>query len=324
MQNEILELLKNNSSVIIPEIGAIMIKPGTGSLIFNEFLKFNDGLLTDHLIKTRNIEKVEASKEIKNFTTHIIKSLAKDKLCDLMPLGVLYIDENDKILIKSTLSFDIGTDNIETSVNKSVINETEKIEAPYNPPTSNLLENSNNVVNPKITKENKAMFENVPKSQNEDKSFNDDYYPPKERSVKKVLVISFLLIILVAAGIYFAFLKEPNFFSRNEDIPDEMPVVKKEVSAPSSMVTEPEVQSSVASIDNSKNKFHIIAGAFVVEKNAAAFMETLEQKGFEPKIVLKRNQYSFISVYSCPTFKEANYKFKSFEGTGMPVWIMRY
>ncbi|NJM14971.1 MAG: hypothetical protein HC896_05945 [Bacteroidales bacterium] len=54
MDAYIVELLNSNKRVIIPDFGAFIVKQGTPvTYVFNEFLKYNDGLLIDHVAKKK-------------------------------------------------------------------------------------------------------------------------------------------------------------------------------------------------------------------------------------------------------------------------------
>lgn len=161
-------------------------------------------------------------------------------------------------------------------------------------------------------------------SKNENQtSFNDDDYQYyNRRPVWKIILIS-LGVLVVAAAVYYFFLQNPK--SPQDEIIDTVdttlatkpnPVVITETVTPDTQTLETTPASG--------NRFHIIAGAFVIEKNANAYMEELQKKGYSPRIILKKNEYSFISLFSYPTFKEANAKYKELENQGFPIWIMKY
>jgi hypothetical protein len=329
LHDEILFLLRNNKNVIIPEVGAIMIKAGTGSLTFNEFLKYNDGILAEHLCSAKGIDKAEASKEIKKFSNDIIKSLASEKKYDLGPIGYLQIDANGKIELQSNLAIDAGLTNNENNSIKEAINETPKEKPPYKAPkTKSLHEENNSKASNTATLKHSSMSHTTNHSKSTDSnSFQHDEFSRYEKSRKgKVVMIIVAIVILLGSAAYFVFLKNPEILSF---------LHKSANSADTSVVSVPATVStpkteSLPAVDNTtplsdaKNKYHIIAGAFVVDKNANAFMQDLKSKGYDSKVVLKRNEYSFISIFSYPTFKEANDKFKTLGNTGMPIWIMKY
>ena len=76
MINEyIKELISNNSRVIIPDFGAFMIQNSdNGKIIsFNDFLKFNDGVLVNKIIVNEHILELE-SKYDPMFTVEVVNN----------------------------------------------------------------------------------------------------------------------------------------------------------------------------------------------------------------------------------------------------------
>ncbi len=52
MEQYLLELIKNNNRVIVPNFGAFIVSRDAGTtVLFNNFLSFNDGLLINHVSK---------------------------------------------------------------------------------------------------------------------------------------------------------------------------------------------------------------------------------------------------------------------------------
>ena len=60
-------LFKNNFNLIIPGFGSLIKSASTGKVSFNEYLKFNDGLLVTAIEKEHGISKIDAEKNI-NFS----------------------------------------------------------------------------------------------------------------------------------------------------------------------------------------------------------------------------------------------------------------
>ena len=89
MDKYIIELLDTNTRVIIPDFGAFIIKQKEPRLIvFNEFLRYNDGLLIEYVAKSENIDKEvarkkvieyvdKADKNLKDINEHLISGLGK-------------------------------------------------------------------------------------------------------------------------------------------------------------------------------------------------------------------------------------------------------
>ncbi len=100
----IAELLKTNTRVIVPDFGAFMVKTSPGSkdkqVSFNDFLKYNDGLLVNHVAKTEGTIKEEAQKKVKAFVDEIQKELKANKPYKIESLGYLYKDPRGSIRFK--------------------------------------------------------------------------------------------------------------------------------------------------------------------------------------------------------------------------------
>jgi nucleoid DNA-binding protein len=101
----IAELLKTNSRVIVPDFGAFMVKTTAGStekqISFNDFLKYNDGLLVNHIAKADSISKDEALKKVKAFVEEIQKELKANKPFKVESLGYLFKDPRGSVKFKS-------------------------------------------------------------------------------------------------------------------------------------------------------------------------------------------------------------------------------
>lgn len=82
------ELLKKNNRVIIPNFGAFIVSQGTSDkILFNNFLSFNDGLLTGHLAEQKQLEKNDALILVNELVEEIRSSLESTNEYHLMGLG---------------------------------------------------------------------------------------------------------------------------------------------------------------------------------------------------------------------------------------------
>ena len=101
LSNHIKHLLNKHSRVIVPDLGAFMLKGDLSqSIYFNEFLRFNDGILIDYIAEQEKIDKDESTEKVKKFVDQINQHLSTSKSAELEGLGVLFIDSNDKIQLK--------------------------------------------------------------------------------------------------------------------------------------------------------------------------------------------------------------------------------
>lgn len=112
MIDYIIEILEKNNRLIIPELGAFIVKQRNPLIvIFNEFLQYNDGILAEYIAKNDKIDVDEANKRIEEFTQEIIEALnrgeyfALGNLGDLVknPSGKLLLCEPNAVFEKSTL-----------------------------------------------------------------------------------------------------------------------------------------------------------------------------------------------------------------------------
>jgi nucleoid DNA-binding protein len=97
MEKHILNLLNTNLRVIIPDFGAFIIRQKEPLLlVFNEFLRYNDGLLIDYIARTENIEKDMARHQITEFTENMLKELEAGHEVRLEGIGKLRRADSDK------------------------------------------------------------------------------------------------------------------------------------------------------------------------------------------------------------------------------------
>lgn len=98
MEKYIVELLRTNSRLIIPEFGAFFVKKDEPKTIaFNEFLKFNDGIFIDYISKKENIKKDKAIEETEKFVKKIYRELEKGNHYFVENLGEFLKDEKGRI-----------------------------------------------------------------------------------------------------------------------------------------------------------------------------------------------------------------------------------
>lgn len=98
MDKYIIELLKTSNRIIIPELGAFIAKKDEpGTILFNEFLKFNDGVFVGFVAEQENIEKEEALEKTEKFVKEIFLELEKGESHVIENLGEFQKDEKGKI-----------------------------------------------------------------------------------------------------------------------------------------------------------------------------------------------------------------------------------
>lgn len=98
MEKHIQYLLNTNLRIIIPDFGAFIIRQKEPLVIvFNELLRYNDGLLIDYLARHENIEKDMAKHQVTEYAENLVKTLESGKEVKLEGIGILRRTGEDKI-----------------------------------------------------------------------------------------------------------------------------------------------------------------------------------------------------------------------------------
>ncbi len=117
MDKSINDLLNTNSRVIIPDFGAFIIKQKTPKIVvFNEFLRYNDGLLIDYIASSEKIDKDAAKEKITTFVEEANQKLKKGEDIFFEGLGKLMKESSGKIAFVEEK--DIGQDKKQSSEKK--------------------------------------------------------------------------------------------------------------------------------------------------------------------------------------------------------------
>ena len=100
MEKYLSRLLELNHRVIIPDLGAFIIRQqDPKELVFNDLLAFDDGVLTEQLIQDEKLSKTEAQSRIKQFVEKVKKILQKGDEYPLENIGTLKMDASSRIKI---------------------------------------------------------------------------------------------------------------------------------------------------------------------------------------------------------------------------------
>jgi hypothetical protein len=249
---DIYNLLSKNSRVIVPELGAFMIKPANNSIIFNEFLKFNDGLLIDYLSKKGNSDKSEVIKEINEFTRNIYTTLDKENICDLGLIGNLTIDMNGKIQLVKSGNIDNKHTQLEDLLNNDVKIETQSQDIPYTIPELSLS-----------TKEAESHMYNLEARSDleyPEMMSSAEYILNKEIRRKKVFVFFTVTILTVIIVLYLAFFRNASFVEQIQQpktvkhLQNKESVVKKSLPAPVVTENTTHIQPPVTSVNQDSSE----------------------------------------------------------------------
>jgi cell division septation protein DedD len=228
LSNDIKKLLDIHSRVIVPDLGAFMLK-GDSTIYFNEFLKFNDGLLVDYIAEQGQIDKTEAAKKVKKFVEDINKQLANEKSANLEVLGILVLDENEKIQLRTSGNIEVPDEQAAMPqkdaplIEIEDIRETKAPEPPAPIPAPPLASQPKEII-PPLVQEKVSPVSPPPvivekKSISTQTSSNDPLVSIESTTNRKMFIVGGLGIIILGVLCYFVFYHHPkNDSNLNQNI----------------------------------------------------------------------------------------------------------
>ncbi len=130
MEKYLNELLETNNRVIVPDLGAFIIRQQEPQeLVFNDLLAFNDGMLTSHIKQQEGISMSKAQVKIEEFVDQVKKVLTHGDIYHLEDLGYLKMDDSSKIEFSVTKFPGIRADVVSTTS----LSQVEDIDANLQP-----------------------------------------------------------------------------------------------------------------------------------------------------------------------------------------------
>jgi nucleoid DNA-binding protein len=174
MDKYIIELLDTNTRVIIPDFGAFIIKQkDPRHIVFNEFLRYNDGLLIEFIAKSENIDKVLAKKKVVEYVDLANKNLKENNEHTLEGLGKLIKESTGKITFEEIPGIQAKESKKKEPKKTAEIKEDKKAKADEAVPEKPVV--------PKTEKEPPKIKEEKPVEKKEEAT------PAKEESKKEII-----------------------------------------------------------------------------------------------------------------------------------------
>jgi flagellar basal body-associated protein FliL len=282
MDKFVILLLENENTAILPNFGAIVVaNETTGDLMFNEYLKFNDGKLDNIIVSNSNMELQEAQNYIAKHIREIQAEIDKGNEYSIFGLGSFSKDKDGSILFKGKLS-----------QNPDQKTETESSTVAGPSPTPPKKEDKvTPEVKPKETSEKKvekSVKEDEPKAKDNDEQKNvvkkpapEKKHPKKEnkyidakekakteekaqpkRKKSPLFFILIFLLLLVAAGSTYIGLNYDEFkammgWDKFEEVKDPETILADADNNEESelnVINEEEVQEDLIESDSSNNE----------------------------------------------------------------------
>jgi hypothetical protein len=123
MNKYIIELLKLNGRVIIPDFGCLSTDD-EGKIIFNTYIKFDDGKLSSYISEQENIDQQEAKESIASWRNEVNSQLNSGQEYNLSGVGAFFKSGSDD------LEFKINSSDSKTIVSEIQIVSTTEEKSP--------------------------------------------------------------------------------------------------------------------------------------------------------------------------------------------------
>jgi len=137
MEKYLIELLETNNRVIVPDLGAFIIRQQEPrELVFNDLLAFNDGMLTSHIKQQEGISMSNAQVKIEEFVDQVKKVLTQGDIYHLENLGYLKMDDTSKIEFSETKFPTVRAE----VVSAATLSQYEDLEEPQEQPEKDTME----------------------------------------------------------------------------------------------------------------------------------------------------------------------------------------
>ncbi len=333
MENHILSLIKENNRVIVPNFGAFIVAKENGfSVLFNNFLSFNDGLLVDYIVDAEGIDKDEANRRIEEYVDKIKAILDEKGTYEIVGLGVFKKDttgvlrfEQDEALTGETIDASIKQTKVESDDLLDIDNGSKS----FSEPTVYVSTSDKNIA--ALNEESPiAEFEEEKIEPEADKTLKepvvgskpdpvevahkyiDEDNSKRNRSIT-IFLVCFLLIPIIGFGVYFFAFKGDSPRETNVKIAQEQTNITNDQRAsddqpmgdmdagPDTVAQKPvekvkeEPKEEVVVI---KKPHRLIVGSFSSEKNANLMVNKLTKDGHKESFFFMHNDRYLVSIES--------------------------
>ncbi|WP_347373753.1 SPOR domain-containing protein [Aequorivita sp. Q41] len=299
------DLLYRYECVIIPGFGAFLTRyksafidetsntfnPPAKIVSFNKQLQANDGLFANYIASVEKCSYETALQKIRNFTAKISEELSEGKIVSFKNIGTFSLNEEESLQFEplqqqnySTASFGLSTF-VSPKIKREVYKETVE-----------------------------ALEEKTP-----------ILFTPEKRAANSYLKYAAIAVIAISA-IGFGSLKfyenqvqEFNYAERQKA----NSLVENQIQEATFVIENPLPALSLQ-LPKHTGLYHIVAGAYRMEENAAKKVEQLREKGFSPlKMEVSRYGLHQVLYASFENRNEAERKLQDIKQTENPdAWLL--
>ncbi|MCQ2201779.1 MAG: SPOR domain-containing protein [Bacteroidales bacterium] len=266
MDKYIQQLLTDNTRVIVPGFGAFIRPQGEGELMFNQFLSFDDGMLSNKVKDAEGISSEEATQKINSYVAQVNEQLNEGKTVSIEGVGS-FKKEGDQIQFTSDSN---------AAASNVVATAPVAAPAPETPKAAPVKET------PRATATTSVMR---------------DKYGDDDNKKTWIYIIAIVLLFLLGVGICLFVVNKDNFvynyfYGSNENVDTEIidePVEDEDESdVPAVEAAPAPAPAPVAKSQPFEKRYNIIVGSYNDEASAKARVEKLQAKGFNESFVIQR------------------------------------
>jgi nucleoid DNA-binding protein len=334
MENYLLELIRHHNRIIIPDFGAFIVSREKGqTILFNNFLSFNDGLLITHICESEGVDSDQASDQIKSYVKQIKSSLDDSGAFTINGIGTFSRDQEGILRFQQIATAEeIAENEPENSSSKFLDTEDELLDIePVAPPVIEMLdtfipplaekETSIPPVIPVYTPQPPKAVEiktettqitekpATPKLVEKEVSHKVETNVYIERERKSlfplwlVLLLIFIFLVLIGAYLFLG----NGLETLKEKFQKTPPPVEQIVEPQPEIIAEPEPVplEPVEPVVVATRQHHIILGSFKQESKAYEFMNSLLTRGVTAASVITHQERFLVSAEWHPSVNRA-------------------
>ncbi len=365
IEKYISELLETNNRVIVPDFGAFMVKLDAGkrAITFNDFLKYNDGLLVNHVASKEKISKDDAFKKIREFAKELQTALKTSQKFPMASFGTLVKDERGGIRFITEEETTIQAEQSKPSEQitevatqskketdskpqaeqpkkqeeseKSVDNTQQKppIAPPIAATTTNAPSKSGTTTPPHIKPIVKPGTPPPPHSKS---NISVSKKPAKKSNATTIIVIIGVVVVLgVAGGLFYMnydeWIGKPEQKEsaivdekRLEEEKEEQRIKDSIQSAEAAKEEAAKEEAAKKQTVTNQKKYYLVAGSFKIEKNAQKFSNKLKNQGYNSEVFMESQGFWRVSFNSFIDRKEAFAEYQKLRDRDIQVWVIRH
>jgi nucleoid DNA-binding protein len=334
MENYLLELIRENNRIIIPNFGAFIVSREKGqNILFNNFLSFNDGLLISHICAVEGVNSATATQKVEDYVAHINSALDEKGLFEIEGIGQFTKDDSGVLRFEQVPSDFSGIEDAEGSEEA-----TKKDEDTFSTSDDNDLLDLETIGveeiplrTPFVEKEEFSRPDgpapwsagsaaaSIPSVQEVDNKSEDvpENHTTKEniyinhterrRPVGLVLLILLILLLLIGSILWF-------FTDVLDPLKDRLQTQKTEQVVVPEKIEEAPFEEEIEIVEEevieepvvvSTRQHHVIVGSFRDEAKARAQMQVLFNKGYATASILPYEGRFLLSVEWYPSVNKA-------------------